>query len=85
MEFVDLVWIKGASFGCVYEAPAFSVREGDMVTAYTTGMCGGLREHHVKDFVTLDKASEAYRFIATMNGGIIDKVKALYHKAEVIE
>ena len=83
--FVDLVWIKGASFGGVYEAPAFSVSEGDMVTVYTTGMCGGLREFHVNRFVTLDKESEAYSFIANMNGGEIDKVKALYHKVEVSE
>ena len=84
-EFVDLVWIKEPSGGAVYEAPPWSVEDGDIATVYFTGMCGGNRDLHVKAHVTLAKESEAYAFIAAMNGGLIDKVKALYHKAEVIE
>jgi hypothetical protein len=83
--YVDLVWVKEVSGSGVYEAPAWSVKEGDIASVHFSGMCGGVRECHVKAFVTLDKGSEEYRFIQFINGGPIEKVKALYHKCEVEE
>ena len=85
MEFVDLVWIRESSGGGVYEAPAFSVKDDDIARVHFTGMCGGMRDCHVKAHVTIDKESDAYAFIWAINGGSIDKVKALYHKVEVEE
>lgn len=83
MDFVDLVWVKEASGGGVYEAPAWSVKAGDIVTVHTPGMCGGRRECHVKAYVTLSKASDAYGFIEAINGGPLDKVKCLYHREKI--
>ena len=84
-EYVDLVWVKEVSGSGVFEAPAWSVLHEDMVTVHLPGMCGGERERHVKAFLTLAKDSDEYNFIKAINGGQIDKVKALYHKTEVAE
>ena len=84
-EYVDLVWVKEASGSGVFEAPAWSILHEDIVTVNIPGMCGGFRERHVKSFVTVSKESDEYNFIKAINGGQIDKVKALYHKAEVAE
>jgi hypothetical protein len=84
-DYVDVVWVKEVSGSGIFEAPAWSVHDGDIVTVDVPGVCGGLRERHVKDYITVSKSSDVYGFLEAINGGPIDKVKCLYHKCEVAE
>lgn len=78
--YVDLAWIKEAN-GCgVYEAPAWSVQDGDIVDVKIPGVYGGRKECHVKAYVTTAKNSAEYEFIKAIFGGKIEKIKRLYHE-----
>ena len=81
-KYVDLVWIAENPGIGVYEAPRWSVKAGDVVLL--TATLGGedfdtYRE--VDACVTVSEGSDVYEFIKAVNGGYIDKVKAVYNKA----
>jgi hypothetical protein len=82
-NYVDLVVIKEAGGIGIFEAPAWKVDDGDIATVFLSGICGGQKECHVKNHLTVSKDSDVYRFLEALNGGKIEKVKCLYHKEEI--
>ena len=80
-SYVDLALIK-EDFGIgIFEAPAWSVKDGDIATVPFNG--DGQKDFYVKSCLTVSKSSDVYRFFEALNGGDIEKVKCLYHKDEI--